>query len=91
MTANLVDRGVKPRVTGVLVARFARYHGRHPDVFHIVLDDKNLSRGHAAACLDRATDDEGKDLGEKLVLMSWTQRLKLARKYHEHMEELRYE
>lgn len=72
---------MKPEVTPELVARFARYHDRHPKVFHIVLDDDNVEHGHANYCHSAALDMEGIELGRLLVAMSKRQRLKLARMY----------
>lgn len=72
---------MKPCVTRELVARFARYHAQHPEIFHIVLDDVNIQHGHASYCLNTALDIEGIDLGRMLVAMSKRQRLKLAQMY----------
>lgn len=50
-------------------------------VFHIVLDDGNVENSHVEWCLERAKE-EGDELairlGELLMKMSKTQRLKLA-------------
>ena len=52
---------------------------------HIVLDDENIEDVHVEFCRDQARekgDDDGVRLAEMLLLMSKTQRKKLARMEH---------
>jgi len=49
--------------------------------FHLVLDNKNVDDSHVQFCLDQARsagDTAGVELGEALLEMSRTQRLKLG-------------
>lgn len=75
---------MKPTVQEVAPLVSALYE-RNPVgcCLHIVLDDENVSDSHVAFCLDMAHESGHCDcikLAGLLLLMSKTQRLKLARK-----------
>lgn len=59
------------------------YYAKHPTggSLHIVLDDNNVEDGHVEYCIKYAHeqgDEEGRLLGELLLRMSKTQRLRIA-------------
>lgn len=77
-----VRKPTVPEVLPLVRALYRSEHGRVGGCFHIVLDDYNVEDHHVSWCLDNARERSCQpctELGELLVRMSRTQRLKLAR------------
>lgn len=73
----------KPSIPDV-IDRFRKYHERELawGSLHVVLDDGNVDNDFVQHCIDYADkngDVEGRALGEILIKMSRTQRLKIGR------------
>ena len=79
----------KPTVSDVLPEMYAYRDAPGNGLggsLHIVLDDENVEDSHVQQCIENARvlgDLPGVKLGETILLMSRTQRLKLARKFYE--------
>lgn len=63
--------------------RFAAYHKAHPawGHLHLVLEERNVSDGCVRYCIEAALeagDEEAAELGEILLTMSKTQRVKIG-------------
>lgn len=71
-----------PEVQPLVDAYYAKPGNEAGGALHIVLDDHNVDDDSIRYCVDRARergDLDGVRLGEKLLSMSKTQRLKVAR------------
>jgi hypothetical protein len=71
-----------PEVLPAIRAYYAKPGNGNGGNLHIVLEDPNYEDGHVRFCIAMARDagdSEGAAIAEKLLLMSKTQRKKLAR------------
>lgn len=90
---NGINNTVKPSIPDVL-EKFAAYYKKPENgawgSLHIVLADGNLGDSSVKFCIDWAeqnNDPDGRELGEILLTMSKSQRLRLPDKVREFVNE----
>lgn len=78
---TLSKKPTVPEVLPLARAIYARKGGAVGCCLHIVLDDGNVEDGSVQYCLEQATEakhEDCKELAEKLLQMSKTQRKKIS-------------
>lgn len=77
---RIIERGTKPTLPEVrpLIDEYYALPGNGAGGgLHIVLDDGNYERGNVQYCIDRASDEETRQLGLVLLMLSNSQRRRM--------------